>query len=59
LVVTDLGRSSVRYSIGVFASNTDLAAAQGEFVHVLVDRAKRRPIEMPGSWRQKLVAIAR
>lgn len=58
LVVADIGRSSVRYAIGVFATNEDLAAAQGEFVHVLVDRANRRPVAMPGNWRQKLEAIA-
>ena len=59
LAVAELGRSSVRYSIGVFATDTESAAAQGEFVHVLVDRANRRPVAMPGEWRQKLEAIAR
>ena len=59
LAVAQLGRSSVRYSIGVFASNDDLAAAQGEFVHVLVDRTNRRPVAMPDDWRRKLEAIVR
>ena len=59
LAVAELGRSSVRYSIGVFATDADSAAAQGEFVHVLVDRANRRPVAMPGEWRQKLEALAR
>jgi acyl-CoA thioester hydrolase len=58
LGVAELGRSSVRYRIGVFAGNEDLAAAQGEFVHVLVDRATRRPVEMPSDWRQRLETIA-
>lgn len=58
LAVAELGRSSVRYRIGVFARDADLAAAQGEFVHVLVDRASRRPVEMPGNWRQRLETIA-
>ena len=58
IVVAELGRSSVRYSVGVFATDDDLAAAQGEFVHVLVDRANRQPIEIPESWRTKLEAIA-
>ena len=58
LAVATLGSSSVRYSIGVFSVGEELAAAQGEFVHVTVDRASRRPVEMPGSWRKKLAAIA-
>ncbi len=58
MAVAELGRSSVRYRIGVFARDEDLAAAQGEFVHVLVDRSSRRPVAIPGNWRQKLETIA-
>jgi acyl-CoA thioester hydrolase len=58
LAVAELGRSSVRYRIGVFAIGTDQAAAQGEFVHVLVDRATRRPVDVPNSWRSALEAIS-
>ena len=57
LAVTELGRSSIRYRIGVFGG-CDTAAAQGEFVHVVVDRAKRRPVEIPPDWRTKLEAIS-
>lgn len=59
LAVAALGRSSVRYSIGIFAADEQSAAAQGEFVHVLVDRANRRPVAIPGSWQQKLEKLAR
>lgn len=58
LAVAQLGRSSVRYRIGVFAAVADHAAAQGEFVHVLVDRATRRPADMPAAWRRTLEAIS-
>jgi acyl-CoA thioester hydrolase len=58
LAVAQLGRSSVRYRIGVFARGADTAAAQGEFVHVLVDRTRRRPVEMPQNWRRALEAIS-
>jgi acyl-CoA thioester hydrolase len=58
LAVAELGRSSVRYRIGVFAIGTEQAAAQGEFVHVLVDRATRRPVDVPNSWRSALEAIS-
>ncbi len=44
LRVTHMGRSSVRYEIGLFAPDTDSAAAQGHFVHVYVDRQARRPV---------------
>src|SRR5215203_323874 len=33
LAVAELGRSSVRYRIGVFAAGAASAAAEGEFVH--------------------------
>jgi acyl-CoA thioester hydrolase len=58
LAVADIGRSSVRYRIGVFAEGASSAAADGEFVHVLVDRSTRRPVEMPADWRAKLEAIS-
>ena len=51
LAISQLGRSSVRYRIGIFARHAEEAAAQGEFVHVVVDRANRRPVEMPAQWR--------
>jgi acyl-CoA thioester hydrolase len=58
LAVAQLGRSSVRYRIGVFGAGDHSAAAQGDFVHVLVDRASRRPVDMPRSWRIALEAIS-
>lgn len=58
LALAQLGRSSVRYRIGVFALHSQSAAAQGEFVHVLVDRTSRRPVEIPANWRTALAAIS-
>ena len=57
LAIVDLGRSSMRYRIGIFAAGADLAVAQGEFVHVAVDRASRKPVELPSMWRERLEAI--
>jgi acyl-CoA thioester hydrolase len=54
LRVAHLGRSSVRYEIGLFADEQQSAAAQGHFVHVYVDRAQRRPTEVPGELRRLL-----
>ena len=58
LAVAELGRSSIRYRIGIFAEGIDSAAAEGEFVHVVVDRSTRRPVEIPADWRKKLEAIS-
>jgi acyl-CoA thioester hydrolase len=58
LAVAQLGRSSIRYRIGVFAEGGDAAAAEGEFVHVVVDRSTRRPVQIPAEWREKLEAIS-
>jgi len=58
LAVAETGRSSIRYRIGVFGTGDEKAAAQGEFVHVVVNRADRRPAEIPLEWREKLKAIS-
>jgi acyl-CoA thioester hydrolase len=58
LAIEAIGRTSMRYRIGVFAIGAPTAAAEGEFVHVLVDRASRRPITLPSRWREELQAIA-
>ncbi len=47
LRVALLGVSSVRYEIGLFAADESLAAANGHFVHVYVDRETRRPVALP------------
>ena len=47
LRVAQVGRSSVRYEVGLFAPGQPLAAAMGHFVHVYVDRATRRPVPLP------------
>lgn len=46
LRVASVGRSSVRYEIALFAQGEELAAAQGHFVHVYVDRQSRRPVPL-------------
>jgi acyl-CoA thioester hydrolase len=58
LAVEALGRSSVRYRLGVFAKGAEAAAAEGFFVHVYVGRDTRRPVELPQEWRRTLEAAA-
>ena len=46
--VDKLGARSVTWGIAIFVEGADSAAAQGQFVHVFVDRVTRRPVaEMP------------
>jgi acyl-CoA thioester hydrolase len=45
--VAQLGRSSVRYEIGVFRNDDEMAAAEGHFVHVFVERGSQRPVAIP------------
>ncbi len=59
LRVGHLGRSSVRYEIGLFREGHDAAAAEGHFVHVFVDRPTQRPVEIPPAIRAALDAIKR
>jgi acyl-CoA thioester hydrolase len=58
LAVEAIGRSSVRYRLGVFAEGGSEAASEGLFVHVYVSRAGRRPVELPADWRAKFAQIA-
>lgn len=55
--VARLGRSSVRYEVGLFARGASQAAAQGHFVHVYVDRLSRRPVALPDSLRTVLETL--
>lgn len=52
-----LGRSSVRYGLGLFSAGEPLPSAEGEFVHVFVDRASRRPQPLEGRLRTALEAL--
>ena len=45
--VAHLGRSSVRYEIGLFVADREAAIAQGHFVHVYVDRQSQQPVDIP------------
>jgi acyl-CoA thioester hydrolase len=58
LAVEHVGRSSVRYRLGVFGKGEEEAAAEGYFVHVYVARADRRPVSLPGTWRNAFAGIA-
>lgn len=49
--VAHVGSTSVRYEIGLFKKNEDVAAAVGFFVHVYVDRESKRPVPLSDALR--------
>ena len=53
--VAHVGKSSVRYEIGLFEAGEALSAACGHFVHVYVDRETRRPTPLPEAF---LIALS-
>jgi acyl-CoA thioester hydrolase len=57
LRILRLGHSSVTYEIALFRAGDDDAAATGRFVHVWVDRATRRPVQVPDAIRSALVPL--
>jgi acyl-CoA thioester hydrolase len=56
LGLTRLGNSSVEYRIAIFRAGEAIAAAEGRFVHVYVDRGTRRPVPVPEAVRKALAA---
>jgi acyl-CoA thioester hydrolase len=57
LRVAKLGSSSVRYEVGLFLKGEPLTVAKGHFVHVYVDRASRRPTDLPPRLKRVLEAL--
>jgi acyl-CoA thioester hydrolase len=59
VAVAHLGRSSVRYEIGIFAKGDAEASASGWFVHVFVDARTRKSVPIPDPLRAALQKIVR
>lgn len=57
LRVVHLGRSSVRYELGTFVDARAESAVDGHVTHVFVDRATRRPVDIPGAARSRLLSL--
>lgn len=54
LRVGHIGRSSVRYEIGLFAAGAALCAARGRVTHAYVERGSRRPTALSDPFIQTL-----
>jgi acyl-CoA thioester hydrolase len=57
LRVARIGRSSVRYEVGLFVQGEPMTAAKGHFFHVYVDREQRRPTDLPPKLKTVLEAL--
>ena len=57
MTVEHIGVSSVTYHLGVFAPRADVAAAEGHLTHVAVGRDTRRPVALPGEWRERIETL--
>ena len=55
--VAHVGRSSMRFEVGLFRNDEPLASAIGHFVQVCCDRSTQRPMDMPARVRAALEAI--
>ncbi|MEM8658056.1 MAG: thioesterase family protein [Pseudomonadota bacterium] len=58
LSVSRIGTSAVTYEVGLFASDSPLAAAEARFVHVYVEAETRRPVSLPATFRRSLEALS-
>jgi acyl-CoA thioester hydrolase len=45
--ITQIGRSSATYELGLFMPNDETPSAYGYFIHVFVDRHTEKPVEIP------------
>ena len=52
-----VGNSSVIYGLGVFGPDQDVASAQGQFIHVYVDRQSRKPKPLNENLRRAVMSI--
>ena len=57
LRVVKLGKTSVRYEVGLFRNESENAAAAGHFIHVNVDRVTRRPEPLGAKHKTVLEAL--
>ena len=57
LRVVHIGRSSVRYEIGLFRESDDEPAATGHFVHVYVERQSQKPAPIPDERRAAMETL--
>ena len=55
--ITKIGKSSVRYEVGLFKEKEELSSADGFFIHVYVDRKTNKPIALDYNFKNTLDTI--
>lgn len=55
--VAHIGKSSVRYEVGLFRNEEQASFAEGFFTHVYVERQNRTPTPIEDGFRRKLETI--
>jgi len=50
--IDHMGRTSARYGLALFEAGDDVAAAEGYWIHVFVDRASQSPVPIPDPVRE-------
>ena len=55
--ITKIGKSSVRYEVGLFKEKEELSSADGFFIHVYVDRKTNKPIALNYDFKNALDTI--
>ena len=56
VAIEKIGNSSLTYNLAIFKQGQDQAAAQGQFVHVFVDRQSKKSTPIPQQMRDALTA---
>lgn len=56
VAIEKIGNSSLTYNLAIFKQGQDQAAAQGQFVHVFVDRQSKKSTPIPQQMRDTLTA---
>lgn len=59
LRIGKIGSSSVRYEVGLFSEEQEVASAQGHFVHVYIDAGSRKPCPIPDHTRAAMNELLR
>ncbi len=57
LRITYIGTSSVRYEIGLFRNDQNLASSEGFFVHVYVARSNHKPVPIKNYQRKAFESL--
>ena len=54
VAISKIGNSSLTYDLAIFKQNQSTASAQGQFVHVFVDRETKKSTPIPNEMRDAL-----